>query len=70
MFFNPGSKPAEILQDILNATHVRKDIKMLSPSMQTSSVEAFHSLIIQYAPKMFAFSYEGMWCRYVSMNKS
>ncbi|XP_071784227.1 uncharacterized protein [Asterias amurensis] len=36
---------------------------MLSPSMQTSSVEGFHSVINQYAPKMFSFSYEGMLCR-------
>ncbi|XP_072772653.1 uncharacterized protein [Nerophis lumbriciformis] len=43
----------------------RYSIAMLSGEHQTSKVKAFHSLIIQFAPKMYVFSYIGMLCRYV-----
>ncbi|XP_071795968.1 uncharacterized protein [Asterias amurensis] len=42
---------------------MQKAIYKLSPYMQTSGIEGFHSLINQFAPKMVAFSYEGMTCR-------
>ncbi|XP_066269490.1 uncharacterized protein [Branchiostoma lanceolatum] len=41
------------------------DIKRLSPVHQTSSLEAFHSLINHFAPKMYHFCYEGMECRVI-----
>jgi hypothetical protein len=62
-WIQPGSAPATKIAQILDSTWLRKDVKMLSPCMQTSSVESFHALINQYAPKMHAFSYEGMLCR-------
>lgn len=42
-----------------------KDIGKLSAVHQTSKVEAFHSLIIQFAPKSYVYSYTGMLCRFV-----
>ena len=36
------------------------DVKKLSPVYQTSQYEAFHSLIIKFAPKSTAFSLHGI----------
>ena len=38
---------------------------MISPKYQTSSLEAFHSLIIRYAPKHTHFGWLSMLARYV-----
>uniref|UniRef100_A0A8C6WSC0 Uncharacterized protein n=1 Tax=Neogobius melanostomus TaxID=47308 RepID=A0A8C6WSC0_9GOBI len=40
-----------------------KDICQLSSSYQTSTIEAFHSLLNHFAPKMISFSFNGMECR-------
>lgn len=42
-----------------------KDLRKVSRSYQTSALEAFHSLVIQFAPKSTHFSYLGMYSRYV-----
>ena len=39
-------------------------IKQASPKEQTSCLEGFHSALNQFAPKMVAYSYVGMFCRY------
>jgi hypothetical protein len=59
-----GTKACEKLVDLLEKKQVVKDVKRLSPLRQTSSVEAFHNVIIHFAPKMYSFSYLGMLCRY------
>jgi len=43
-----------------------KGIKQASPFAQTSCLEGFHSLLNQFALKMIAYSYVGMYCRYSS----
>ena len=45
------------LEEVVLNKLVLKDIRKLSTLHQTSSIEAFHSLLIQYAPKMGAFSF-------------
>ena len=40
-------------------------IKQASPVAQTSCLEGFHSLLNQFCPKMIAYSYAGMFCRFV-----
>ncbi|XP_061888690.1 uncharacterized protein LOC133639415 [Entelurus aequoreus] len=58
-----SSRSAVKLEEVVNNKSLLKDIAMLSGEHQTSKVEAFHSLIIQFAPKMYVFSYIGMLCR-------
>ena len=41
-----------------------KDVAQLSPKYQTSTLEAKHSLDIQFVPKHTAFSYWGMYTRF------
>ncbi|XP_061190950.1 uncharacterized protein LOC133199083 [Saccostrea echinata] len=62
-WLRPGTKVMEMLGTIVNSRQMKKDIPMLSSSFQTSSVEAFHSVINQFAPKMYKFSYFGMQSR-------
>ena len=40
-----------------------KDVRNLSTRQLTSSLEAFNSLLLQFAPKLRAFSHRGMLCR-------
>ena len=58
-----GSKPCELLSDIILNKQLLEDIKKLSPSHQTSSLESYHSVINHFAPKLLGFSYMGMHCR-------
>lgn len=44
---------------------MKRDIPKLSPLYQTSQIEAFHSAVNLFAPKMVFFSYYDMYCRYV-----
>ena len=44
------SKPSEKVGELLNNTNFLKDVRRLSPEHQTSSLEAYHSVIIHFAP--------------------
>lgn len=58
------SKASEKLSPLLTNNQLCKDVTRLSPLYQTSSLEAFHSVVIHFAPKFVALSYQGMNCRY------
>ena len=62
--WNAGSQAYEKLCSVLNNIHLVKGIKQASPFAQTSCLEGFHSVLNHFAPKMIAFSYVGMYCRY------
>lgn len=62
------SKAGVKLQKLVQNTLFSNDVAKLSPCQQTSSLEAFHSLVIQFAPKSIAFSYMGMMSRYSNQN--
>ena len=64
-FFSPGSTAAVKLEELLLKPQLLKDVCQLSPKYQTSTLEAKHSLDIQFVPKHTAFSYWGMYTRYV-----
>jgi len=64
--FSPGTLSASKLEEIVYNTLLTKDIGKLSPHIQTSSLEAYHSLILQFAPKFTSFSYLGMRTRLVN----
>ena len=61
---NAGSQAYEKLCSVLNNINLVKGIKQASPFAQTSCLEGFHSVLNHFAPKMIAFSYVGMYCRY------
>ena len=54
-----------MLSDLIMANAVVKDIQKLSPDFQTSSLEAFHSLVNRFAPKHTHFGWLGQMARYV-----
>uniref|UniRef100_A0A8C6UDD5 Uncharacterized protein n=1 Tax=Neogobius melanostomus TaxID=47308 RepID=A0A8C6UDD5_9GOBI len=56
-WLEPGEKSLAMRNTFL------KDIRQLSPQHQTFSLEAFHSLILHFAPKHTGFSYLGMHSR-------
>lgn len=60
----PDTKVAVKVEEILQAKSLVKDIGKMSPQHQTSSLEAFHSVINRFAPKNTGFSYTGMQCRW------
>jgi hypothetical protein len=62
-WFQPQTIAFEKLSSLLTKTRLVNNVKKLSPLRQTSSVEAYHSLIIQFAPKSAAFSFKGKMIR-------
>lgn len=56
----------EKLHSALTNVNLMKGIKQASPLAQTSCLEGFHSVLNHFAPKMIAYSYVGMYCRYGS----
>lgn len=61
------TKASEKVSTIIQNKRFCADVKKLSPLYQTSACEAFHSVVIHYAPKSTAFSYNGMLSRYVML---
>ncbi|XP_073710642.1 uncharacterized protein [Misgurnus anguillicaudatus] len=62
-WFEPGSMPLHKVEKMLNNKRVLKDVEKLSHHHQTSSLEAFHSVILRFAPKNVVFPFIGMLCR-------
>ena len=62
-FFLADSKASEKLSALMTNPQLCKDIMRLSSLYQTSSLESFHSVIIHFAPKSAAFSYNAMQSR-------
>ncbi|XP_030220991.1 uncharacterized protein LOC115550274 [Gadus morhua] len=58
-----GSLAAVKLENIMMRAALLKDVCQLSPQHQTFSLEAYHSLILHFAPKHTGFSYLGMYSR-------
>ena len=63
-YFPTGSNAAVKLEELLLKPQLLKDVSQLSPKYQTSTLEAKHSLDIQFVPKHTAFSYWGMYTRF------
>lgn len=51
------------LEKVLSSKRVLKDIAKLSPHHQTSSLESFHSVFLQFAAKNVIYPFLGMLCR-------
>ena len=65
LYIYSGTKACEKLYDVICNKYLLADIKQLSPFQQTSGLESYHSVINHFAPKLLAFSYVGMHCRYI-----
>ena len=62
-FWLSGTKAFEKISEELTKTRLKNDVKKMSHIEQTSAIEAFHSVLLYWAPKMLAYSYAGMVCR-------
>jgi len=62
-WLQPDTEVFEALEKIILDKNLIKDIAKCSKHGQTSVVEGYHSLVNQFAPKMFHFSYDGMRSR-------
>ncbi|KAK3745840.1 hypothetical protein QZH41_014931 [Actinostola sp. cb2023] len=60
-----GSEVYDRVCKVLTTDSLKRGIKQASPWAQTSCLEGFHSLLNQFAPKMIAYSYAGMYCRHI-----
>uniref|UniRef100_A0A1X7V3W8 Uncharacterized protein n=1 Tax=Amphimedon queenslandica TaxID=400682 RepID=A0A1X7V3W8_AMPQE len=52
-----GTKASQKLTKTIVDKRFCNAVKQLSPIHQTSNLEAFHSIILRFAPKLIAFSY-------------
>ncbi|TDH00595.1 hypothetical protein EPR50_G00190160 [Perca flavescens] len=62
-WFQPGSVALHKVKKILCNKRVLKDVEKLSQHFQTSSLEAFHRLILLFTPKNVVFPFLGRLCR-------
>ncbi|XP_039518795.1 uncharacterized protein LOC120473159 isoform X2 [Pimephales promelas] len=62
-WFQSGSVELHKLGKVLYNKRVLKDIEKLSHHFQTSSLKAFRSLILRFAPKNVVLPFIGMLCR-------
>ncbi|XP_065066719.1 uncharacterized protein LOC135692501 [Rhopilema esculentum] len=60
-----GTQPYDRLKTIILNHQVIEDVRKLSSDAQTSCLEAFHSLLNQWHPKMTHFSWLGTKCRHI-----
>ncbi|XP_063049229.1 uncharacterized protein LOC134443296 [Engraulis encrasicolus] len=58
-----GTQAFYELDKMASKTRLLNDIAKLSPHHQTSALESFHSVILQFAPKSVVFPFLGMLCR-------
>ncbi|XP_040073632.1 uncharacterized protein LOC120846066 [Ixodes scapularis] len=59
----PGSAAHKKLKAIATAPLFLKNVRQLSPHVQTYGLESFHSVLNRFAPKSTVFSYECMAAR-------
>ncbi|XP_030222827.1 uncharacterized protein LOC115551293 [Gadus morhua] len=62
-WFQPGTKALYKVEKILTSKRVLTDVEKLSSKYQTSTLEAFHSVILRFTPKNVVFPFIGMLCR-------
>ena len=60
-----GSKACEKLYDTICNKKLPVDVQKLSPQQQTSNLESYYSVVNHIVPKLLAFSYIGMHCRFM-----
>ncbi len=58
------TKPYALIHDRITSASLRRDMRKVSPHFQTSSLEAFHSLLIRYCPKHTHFKWLCQLARY------
>ena len=59
-WLKPDTKECDSLQKLVETKMLVNDKKRCSSHGQTSAVESYHSLVNQFAPKMYHFSFNGM----------
>ncbi|XP_039512565.1 uncharacterized protein LOC120467989 isoform X2 [Pimephales promelas] len=62
-WLKPATPAFYQLENLLTSKRILKDVEKLSPHLQTSGVEAFHSVILLFAPKTNHYPFLGMLCR-------
>ncbi|XP_063055957.1 uncharacterized protein LOC134449779 [Engraulis encrasicolus] len=62
-WLKPGSKALLKMEKVLVNKRVLGDVERLSSRYQTSTLEAFHSVILRFTPKNVVFPFIGMLCR-------
>jgi len=58
-----GSKACELLSGTILNKHLLDNIRKLSTSHKTNSLESYHSVVNHFATKLFGFSYVEMHYR-------
>ncbi|XP_070547983.1 uncharacterized protein [Ptychodera flava] len=59
----PGTEVNVKVVELLTKTMFVNDVQKMSHHGQTSGVEAYHSIVNHFVPKMYTFSYKGMCSR-------
>ncbi|XP_060588191.1 uncharacterized protein LOC132743656 [Ruditapes philippinarum] len=62
-WLKPGTKACAKVEDLITNTRLCNDIRKLSTDPQTSDLEAYHSVVNHFAPKLHSYTFHGQLCR-------
>ena len=69
-YYFSGFKPNAEVEKVVKGRLLLNDVKTLSPTEQTSSLESFHNVVCHFASKAVHYFYAQMEARYVNIHIS
>lgn len=60
-----GTETFKKLESVVLSKHLLRDIPKLSSNEQTFGLEAFHGVLVHFAPKSVSYRYDGLQARWV-----
>ena len=60
-----GTRQHRLLEKIIASPFLLRDVGLLSPDVQTATLESYHAVVCHFAPKLNHFTFQVMQAKYV-----